>query len=139
MYKKANFYGDENLIKAVLTAKTAAQTKILMNGARGFDNGSWKKLRVEVMKKACLEKFKQNRPLRIALLGTNNSTLVEASPSDIFWGIGLNFTNALKLHPNKWRGSNMLGRILSEVRETLAHEFPLDLIKAKKFYYRNFA
>jgi len=51
---------------------------------------------------------------------------VEASPFDRKWGIGLDASKAAASDPSKWRGENLLGKILTEVREELlAHELPL--------------
>jgi ribA/ribD-fused uncharacterized protein len=68
----------------------------------------WNEVREDVMKRAVLEKFKQNEDLRTKLLSTEDAELIEASPKDSFWGIGKNK-----------KGQNKLGKILQEVRQEI--------------------
>jgi ribA/ribD-fused uncharacterized protein len=75
------------------------------------------------MKKACLAKFQQNDILRKELFRTGDSVLVEASPSDHTWGVGLKIDNPDVANQSKWRGKNWLGSVLMSVRETLVKEF----------------
>jgi hypothetical protein len=64
-------------------------------------------------------KFSQNRDLKTALLDTSSKTLVEASPLDVIWGIGLDKSTALQTPVSQWRGLNLLGQILMRVRATI--------------------
>ena len=64
-------------------------------------------------------KFAQNATLRQALLDTVGTELVEASPFDRIWGIGLAATDARATDPSQWRGQNLLGKILTRVRDEL--------------------
>ncbi len=64
--------------------------------------------------------FSQNPHLRRILLATSSTTLVEASPYDKLWGIGLDADHHDATNPSLWRGSNWLGRILCEVRDNLS-------------------
>ena len=70
--------------------------------------------------RANLEKFSQNSALSEYLLGTGKKVLVEASPADRIWGIGLAADNPKALNPNSWRGLNLLGFALMEVRQRLS-------------------
>jgi len=64
-------------------------------------------------------KFTQNLEFRNQLLETENRTLVEASPYDKIWGVGLEETNDLILDEKNWLGQNLLGKALMEVRELI--------------------
>lgn len=64
--------------------------------------------------------FSQNKNLREHLLSTKDAILAEASPSDRKWGIGLPANNPLALCPDNWRGQNLLGQVLMEVRDELS-------------------
>ncbi len=69
-----------------------------------------------------LAKFGQHADLREFLLTTGDRVLVEASPFDRIWGIGMGPNNPAALRPSAWRGQNLLGFALMEVRERLRHE-----------------
>ncbi len=64
-------------------------------------------------------KFTQNAALRDQLLATRGTTLVEASPYDKIWGIGLDAKDPRALDASQWKGLNLLGKILTELREEL--------------------
>lgn len=66
-----------------------------------------------------LAKFGQHTDLREYLLGTGDRVLVEASPLDRVWGIGLAADDERAVSPDQWRGLNLLGFALMQVRETL--------------------
>lgn len=67
----------------------------------------------------CIFQYSQNDKMKKELFATFNKTLVEASPRDRLWGIGLGQDNK-KVHDKKlWRGKNLLGYALTEVRDTL--------------------
>ena len=66
-----------------------------------------------------LAKFEQNVALERYLLGTGDAVLVEASPRDRIWGIGMGASNPDAQNPERWRGGNLLGFALMEVRARL--------------------
>lgn len=84
-----------------------------------FDEKQWLTQREMCMYYACKNKFTQNLKLKNALLDTGNKTLVEASPFDKIWGIGLAPDDSKALNENNWRGLNLLGNVLMKVREEL--------------------
>jgi len=87
--------------------------------ARDFDNQVWAAHRREIITQGNLEKFRQNRALLEFLLATAGTVLVEASPHDQIWGIGLRQDDPRAVDPAQWRGSNLLGFALVEVRAEL--------------------
>lgn len=56
------------------------------------------------------------------MLDTAGTTLVEASPYDRIWGIGLAASNPKALDRKMWRGTNWLGQALTEVREEIVKD-----------------
>lgn len=64
-------------------------------------------------------KFSQNPDLKEFLLGTGDAVIVEASPYDKIWGIGLKANDERARNPETWRGENLLGFALMDVREEL--------------------
>lgn len=48
--------------------------------------------------------------------------LVEASPHDRIWGIGMDKTEAMSVTPDRWQGENILGFARMEVRDRLSEQ-----------------
>jgi ribA/ribD-fused uncharacterized protein len=78
--------------------------------------------RFEVVVAGNMAKFGQHAGLRQFLLGTGDRVLVEASPRDTIWGIGLAAGDERAAGPDRWRGLNLLGFALMEVRQRLHAE-----------------
>ena len=86
---------------------------------QGFDQAVWDKFKYSIVLNGNWCKFSQNRELREFLLSTGNSVLVEASPYDRIWGIQLSADAPEAQNPFRWRGENLLGFALMEVRDEL--------------------
>jgi ribA/ribD-fused uncharacterized protein len=89
---------------------------------RGFDETVWTARRFELVVAGNIAKFGQDPALRAFLLGTANRVLVEASPRDRIWGIGLSAANERATVPSEWRGLNLLGFALMQAREQLSRD-----------------
>ena len=123
MVGKARVFGDESMARKILTTRDARKQKALGRQVRGFDYAVWDAAKVDIVRRANLAKFSQNRGLRRKLFETGHRLLVEASPLDAIWGIGLDEATARETDPQLWPGQNLLGQILTEVREILRLEF----------------
>jgi ribA/ribD-fused uncharacterized protein len=86
---------------------------------RGFDQDRWAAARYGIVVAGKLAKFGQHPDLRGFLRWTGRKVLVEASPYDRSWGIGMTATNPGTARPSRWRGLNLLGFALTQVREHL--------------------
>jgi ribA/ribD-fused uncharacterized protein len=93
--------------------------KALGRGVRGFEELIWRQHRVSIVVEGNYAKFSQSEPLRDFLIGTKHRVLVEASPVDKIWGIGLAGDDPRAENPLEWRGLNLLGFALMDVRERL--------------------
>ena len=102
-----------------LAAGLPRQAKDLGRRVRGFDEEKWVATRFELVVRGNLAKFDQHANLREFLLGTGERVLVEASPVDRIWGIGLAADDERAEKPGLWRGLNLLGFALMEVRRAL--------------------
>jgi ribA/ribD-fused uncharacterized protein len=120
MAAKARLFGDEAPVPAILAARTPAEAKVLGRKVTGFDEERWAAERFELVVQGNVAKFGQDAALRAYLLGTTNRVLVEASPRDRVWGIGLGAANEAATDPERWRGLNLLGFALMEARDRLA-------------------
>jgi len=117
MAEKAALFGDQATRALVLQAPTTGAAKALGRQVRGFDEATWLENRFSVVIRANEAKFAQNAELGLFLKQTGSRILVEASPVDSIWGIGLAQDDARASNPNLWPGLNLLGFALMQVRD----------------------
>ncbi|MFF7358028.1 MULTISPECIES: NADAR family protein [Streptomyces] len=120
MAGKARLFGDAEAERRVLAAEHPAQVKKEGRLVRGFDEAVWERERFRIVVEGSVHKFAADDDLRAFLLGTGDRVLVEASPLDRVWGIGLAADDEAASDPERWRGPNLLGFALMEARERLA-------------------
>ncbi|MET7402814.1 NADAR family protein [Dactylosporangium sp. NPDC005572] len=120
MYRKALLFGDEAVAERILTVAHPNEAKTLGRQIAPFDEAVWVRSRFEIVVEGSVAKFDQNPDLRAFLLGTGDRVLVEASPLDRVWGIGLTAGDASADEPVLWRGQNLLGFALMRARYELA-------------------
>ena len=116
-YKKAEFFQDSVKMKMILSAQTPGLQKKLGCSIDDFDKEEWSTVSRQHMFNGCYGKFAQNPSLSSKLKSTDGWTLVEASPSDLIWGIGLSRFNPSSSNRDNWRGQNLLGQVLMEIRD----------------------
>lgn len=116
MAEKAALFGDQATRKQVLQAPNPGAAKALGRQVRGFDETTWLEERFAIVTRANGAKFTQNPDLGQFLRQTGSRVLVEASPVDRIWGIGLAQDDEKVSNPNLWRGLNLLGFALMRVR-----------------------
>lgn len=119
MAAKARLFGDAEAEQRALGARTPAEAKKAGRTVRGFDEGVWKRERFGIVREGSVHKFGQDAELAAFLLATGDRVLVEASPVDRIWGIGLAADDERAEDPARWRGLNLLGFALMEAREEL--------------------
>jgi ribA/ribD-fused uncharacterized protein len=119
MAEKARRFDDSLVLERIVQARTPGEAKKLGRSVRGFSDDAWEKHRSSIVVQANIAKFGQNPALREFLLATGNRVLVEASPRDRIWGIGLSAANPKSQDPSQWRGMNLLGFALMTAREHL--------------------
>lgn len=119
MAQKAALFGDDTARFEILNAASPGAAKALGRKVQGFDETQWIEHRYSIVVKANEAKFSQNAGLRRFLQQTGSRILVEASPVDRIWGIGLAAEDERVSNPNRWRGLNLLGFALMDVRNRL--------------------
>ncbi|MBM7085324.1 NADAR family protein [Micromonospora humidisoli] len=124
MWRKVLLFDDAEAGERVLAAGHPQQAKAVGRQVRGFDQAVWEAERYAVVLAGSLAKFGQHADLRAYLLGTGDRVLVEASPVDRVWGVGLAPDDPRAEDPARWRGLNLLGFALMEAREMLRDERP---------------
>lgn len=116
MAEKAALFDDQATRAMVLQAPNPGAAKALGRQVRGFDEAIWLENRFAIVTRANKAKFAQNPELSMFLKQTGSRVLVEASPVDRIWGIGLAQDDEKVNNPNLWRGLNLLGFALMQVR-----------------------
>lgn len=120
MAQKAKLFQDGEIFQKILQTETPDQAKALGRKVQNYDEELWKTKRFDIVVQGNLAKFSQHKDLKDFLLSTKNKVLVEASPVDRVWGIGLPADHADAMNPEVWQGLNLLGFALMEVRKQLA-------------------
>ncbi|WP_028215109.1 NADAR family protein [Paraburkholderia mimosarum] len=119
MFSKAKLFGDEQSAAAILATHDPRKQKAIGRKVAGFESAIWESKRESIVFVGCREKFSQNARLKAVLLSTDPTELVEASPWDCIWGVGLKADDPEIGNPLKWRGLNLLGKTLTHVRGVL--------------------
>ena len=119
MHGKAMLFDDADVAAQILATEDPKQHKALGRKVKGFDDKRWRDAREAIVKAGNRAKFTQNPVLLAQLLATRGTTLVEASPYDRIWGIGLAASDPRAQDRATWRGQNLLGKILTELRDEL--------------------
>jgi len=121
MAEKARLFEDEATLAKILKTESPSNAKKLGRSVHGFDSEKWDAHRFQIVVKGNVEKFKQNAPLKEYLLKTGDRVIVEASPKDRIWGIGMGQDDPLVHDPENWKGLNLLGYALMEARDLLTY------------------
>jgi ribA/ribD-fused uncharacterized protein len=119
MAGKARLFGDAEAEREAVAASSPAAAKKVGRQVRDFDDSVWVRERFALVVEGSVHKFGQDPALRAYLLSTGERVLVEASPLDRIWGIGLARDDPRTADPGTWLGLNLLGFALMEARERL--------------------
>ena len=119
MWNKAMVFQDYIIADKILQTTDPAVQKQLGKLVKGFDREEWDRRKQRIVYKGSYYKYSQNPEFMRALRKTGNRTIVEASPTDTIWGIGLSTYDVDIYDESKWRGENLLGRILMQLRGDL--------------------
>lgn len=119
MHGKARLFDDPETAQLILAADHPREHKALGRKVKRFDGAVWNREREAIVMAGNRAKFTQDPALLAQLLATRGTTLVEASPYDRIWGIGLAASDPKAQDPATWRGQNLLGKILTQLRDEL--------------------
>lgn len=120
MYCKAMLFGDKAAANKIIATEDPATQKRLGQTVTSFEQGAWDHWKIDVVYRGNIAKFAQNDGALRQLRNTAETLLVEANPRDWVWGSGLAIENPAGHSPAMWRGQNLLGLILTKVRDDLA-------------------
>jgi ribA/ribD-fused uncharacterized protein len=116
---KAEKFGDMEKLDAILNTSDPVAIKRMANNINGYEEQEWAAIKVSIMTQVLQEKFGQNEILAQKLMATGNAILMEANKWDNFWGIGLPLNDEACGDQNLWKGSNIMGKLLMELRDIL--------------------
>ncbi len=119
MAEKALLFEDQEAWELIMASIDPKEMKALGKKIKKFNQEDWDAAKYSIVLNGNYHKFSQNEEMMAFLIGTGNKILVEASPLDTIWGIGLSENNSKAHNPTTWRGSNLLGFALMEVRDEL--------------------
>lgn len=122
MAEKARLFGDDEMFHSIMGTSYPKEMKAYGRAVKNFDKEVWEQNCYRIVKTASRAKFSQNQELLEFLMNTGKRILVEASPRDRIWGIGMGRSNPDAEDPMKWRGRNMLGFALTQARDELTEE-----------------
>ena len=119
MVQKAKLFKDEEALSKMLNTSKPGTVKALGRTVRDFDKEVWNEQAYHIVVEGNKHKFSQNESMKNFLLSTGNKIIVEASPRDFIWGIGMGQDRKEAMNPHTWRGTNWLGFALMETRDEL--------------------
>lgn len=123
MANKSLLFNDNEILEEIKKAGSPNQAKSLGRRVKNFNHEIWDTHKYEIVKQANILKFSQNEDFKKFLLSTNDKIIVEASPYDKIWGIGMLESDENIKNPLLWNGENLLGFALMEVRDLLKEDY----------------
>lgn len=118
MAQKARRFSDPGALQLIMATASPSRQKAIGRLVKGFNKYEWEVFARDVVRTASLHKYRHPQ-YRGPLLATAGLTIVEASPTDLVWGVGLDEDDPAALQRSNWRGSNWLGEVLMEVRSLI--------------------
>lgn len=122
MAKKALMFGDFEMLEQIMETSNPATQKDCGKRVKGFVKEVWEANCRKIVRDANYAKFTQNPKMLTEMLKDQDKEIVEASPEDKIWGIGLHETNPLAWERETWQGTNWLGIAIMEARKQILAE-----------------
>lgn len=119
MYQKALIFNDFDIAEEILSTSDVGQIKYLGRKVKNYNDNKWNGVRQIIVYEGLIAKFSQNEKLKKELKKTENCVLAECAVNDRIWGIGLSMTDPNRFDINNWRGQNLLGYAIMQVRNKI--------------------
>lgn len=131
MWRKALLFKNDDIAAEILQNPSASDVKRLGRKIQNFNQEVWNENKFNIVCDGSWYKFTSSKELMSKLLETGTKTLVEGSPEDTIWGVGLHYNDDKILDESNWRGENLLGKALVQTRNKIL-EFTISTIKRIK-------
>lgn len=112
MFRKAQTFGDLDQADKILKEKSPKKVKQMGRRIKYFDEKQWDVEKYDIVRQGNIYKFSQNPDLKKVILATKNKYIIEASPYDRIWGVGLGSKNKNIYDTDKWKEQNLLGKAI---------------------------
>jgi ribA/ribD-fused uncharacterized protein len=122
MHQKALYFGDKETADAIMNESDPYKIKAMGRKVKNVENERWLRVCEWICYEGNMAKFTQVPYLKKELMETEGTLLVKASPNDVIWGIGLEESDPKVHNMEEWKGKNLLGRILTEIRERIREQ-----------------
>ena len=122
MAEKARLFGDKEIEEKIMNSSDPKEQQDLGRQVKNFNQEKWNKHARDIVYEGNYYRFNHNEYLKNLLFETVGTTLVETSPYDKIWGIGLRKNDPRVQDRTTWRGKNWLGEVLTKVRDDLIEE-----------------
>jgi len=119
MMKKAELFKDYDVLEKMKQTSNPKVLKKLGREIKGFDEDIWNFNKMDIVERGNFLKFSQNPKLLEKLIAHKNKHIVEASPYDKIWGIGLHWSDDKVLNESTWNGENLLGKCIMSARDKI--------------------
>lgn len=126
MLHKAYLFNDHESIAKIMATHNPAQQKKLGKLVKDFDKAKWESVCVDLITNVLVAKFSSGPIIKQILLDTGDKHIVEASPYDVVWGIGMGVDDEDILDESKWKGKNFLGICLMNARNILQDKYSVE-------------
>lgn len=122
MYTKAITFDDKEVAEKILKTDNPKECKNLGRQVKNFNSEEWDSVKEEIMYKAVKAKFEQDGLCNYCIMKFIHQKFVEGSPYDKIWGVGIKYDNDEIFNEKNWKGENLLGKILTKVRDDIFEE-----------------
>jgi len=116
-WSKAKMFGDADAEKKIMKTASSKSVKTYGKKVKNFEEEKWDEKKIEIMRIGLRAKFSQHPELKDLLVSTKDRPIGEADPRDKYWGIGTGADTSKAKDPAKWPGKNMLGKLLTDLRD----------------------
>ena len=122
MFFKAKMFKDEAAVDLIMRSDSPKEQKAIGRLVKNFNADKWGNECLDIVTAIEIAKFSSDPVLTKILLETDDKEIVEASPYDIIWGVGLAEDDPRILFKKSWKGKNYLGICLMNAREHLKEQ-----------------